>query len=71
MSMELIVAMNIVAVAALLALLTAAMRLPYRLSRQPRGEMRVPQARRRLEPAAPAPRPSRARRGTPATVYSR
>jgi hypothetical protein len=66
-----VLALNIAAVVALLALLTAAMRLPYRLSSPPRGATRVPETAPRHRQTAPAGRPSRERRGTPEPVYSR
>jgi hypothetical protein len=60
-----VLALNIAAVVALLALLTAAMRLPYRLSSPPRGATRVPETTPRHPQTAPA-----GHRRQPTTVSS-
>jgi hypothetical protein len=65
-------ALNGVAVAGLLGLLTAAMRLPYRLPSSPRGEAAAPRAQGAREMRNPRPhRDTRDRRDRPEPVYSR
>jgi hypothetical protein len=63
--------LNGVAVIALLALLAATMRLPYRLPTTPRSGLTQAEDSHRHRETAPASRRSRQERGAPEPVYSR
>jgi hypothetical protein len=72
LTMALILALNGVAVAGLLGLLMAVMRLPYRLPSSPRGEAAAPRAQGAREMRNPRPhRDTPDRRDRPEPVYSR
>lgn len=72
MTIALILALNVAAVTGLLAVLTAAMRLPYKLPTSPRaGATRQQEGRRRRRKTSPASRPSREGHRTPEPVFSR
>jgi hypothetical protein len=63
--------LNVAGVTGLLALLTATMRLPYRLAATPRSGSPKARDRQRHRDTSPASRPSRQGRGAPEPVYSR
>lgn len=71
MTMATILALNVAAIAGLLALLAATMRLPYHLPSFPRSGSTASRVGRRPRKASPASRPSRRAGGAPEPVYSR
>ena len=71
MTMATILILNAVAVTGLLALLAAAMRLPYHLPSSPGSGVAGRQAGQRHRKTSPASRGSRQGRGAPEPVYSR
>ncbi len=71
MSIATAVILNVVAVAGLLAVLAATMRLPYHLPITPRSGDSEPEGARRRRKTAPESRPSRRRGRPPEPVYER
>jgi hypothetical protein len=70
-TMATILVLNGAAVAGLLALLAATMRLPYHLPTSPRSRAAGGQDRHRRRETSPASRRSGQERGAPEPVYSR